>query len=503
MFFAIITLLTAFALAGVAAWFSIIGVMAILAGAPFHALVAGATIEVAKLVTTSWIYRNWEHASLKLRSLLIFFTLLIMLVTSMGVFGFLSKAHLEQGASTIDNSAKVVRLEEQIAQEKSSIADNQKVIGQLDQTVQSLTDAQRIRGRNGSIAVRKSQEEQRKQLRDEIDASQKRIDALSEERFTLQSEVRKLELEVGPIRYIAELIYGAEDNSNKHIESAVRIFILLLVLTLDPLAVTLLIAANNTILRLQNAKKENSLRDPGHNTISVVGESDSTETKDTVVAPGIKNNEVVSSDTIYKENLSTHETESFAKVDDEIYEEVELDEEEKNPVPDSTPTYEAYKGEEFEPDENFYDILHRTQQEKSDTTAPPEATEAVPEVHWTKSPDMVITEPLPKNPMPIVRSPRVSRVEPLMHRVQQTHFTPQKLNEEDKDKELQTETEEFSSEATEKESVGQKAQEITKMVEEGSKQTANKKDISGNVDWFPSSNYPNTLSWLKEFRRLK
>lgn len=255
MIFAISTLLTALALAAVAGWFSIIGIMAILAGSPVHALVAGVTIETAKLVTTSWIYRNWNFASWKLKILLMFFTVLIMLVTSMGVFGFLSKAHLEQGASTIDNGAKVVRIEEQITREKSSIADNQKVIEQLDSTVRVLTDAQRIRGRDGSIAVRKGQEEQRNLLRSDIEAAQKRIDALSEQRFALQSEVRKLQLEVGPIRYISEVIFGAENNSDANIESAVRIFILLLVLTLDPLAITLLVAANNTFLRLRNEKK--------------------------------------------------------------------------------------------------------------------------------------------------------------------------------------------------------------------------------------------------------
>lgn len=253
MIFAILTLLTAFALAGVAGWFSIIGIMAILAGSPMHALVAGVVIESAKLVTTSWIYRNWAYASWKLRSLLMFFTAIIMLVTSMGVFGFLSKAHLEQAAPTIDNGAKVEALDRQIDREKSTIANAERTLLQLDATLDSYIGKDRA---DRSVVIRRRQEPQRKQLKEEITAAQQQIDVYSEEKFELQSQVRELELKVGPIRYIAELIYGSENNSDKDIENAVKIFILLLVLTLDPLAVTLLVAANSTLLRLKNEKEK-------------------------------------------------------------------------------------------------------------------------------------------------------------------------------------------------------------------------------------------------------
>ena len=251
MVFALLTLLAALSLATVAGWFSIIGMMAIFAGAPMHALILGVVVEAGKLVTTSWIYRNWQQSDWKLKIPLIAATIIVMLVTSIGVFGFLSKAHLEQGASTVDNGAKVERLDQQIAREKSIIADNEKVIAQLDATINSYLGKDRA---DRSVTIRRSQAPQRKQLRDDIDAAQKRIDALSDEKFALESEVRKLELEVGPIRYISELMYGTED-TNKNVESAVRIFTLLIVLTLDPLAIILLIAANHTLLRLQNEKK--------------------------------------------------------------------------------------------------------------------------------------------------------------------------------------------------------------------------------------------------------
>jgi hypothetical protein len=251
MIFAILTLLTALSLAGIAGWFSIIGIMSIYAGAATHALLMGIVLEAGKLVTTSWLYRNWKFSNWKLKIPLILFTNTLMLATSIGVFGFLSKAHLEQGAGTVDNSAKVERLDQQIAREKSIIADDEKVISQLDSTINSYIGKDRT---DRSVSVRKSQTPQRNQLRADIDAAQKRIDAFSDEKFKLQAEVRKLQLDVGPIRYIAELIYGTDGNSDRNIELAVRMFTLIIVSTLDPLAVILLIAANHTILRRQNEK---------------------------------------------------------------------------------------------------------------------------------------------------------------------------------------------------------------------------------------------------------
>lgn len=253
MIFALLTLLAALSVAGVAGWFSIVGVMSIYAGAPLHAaLVMGVVLEGAKLVTTSWLYRNWDTASWKIKGPLVYFTTALMIATSIGVFGFLTKAHLEQGAATVDNTAKVERIEQQIAQEKSSIADNEKVIGQLDTAINSYLGKDNA---DRALSVRRGQAPQRKQLRNEIDLAQKRIDVYSEEKFKLTSQVRALQLEVGPIRYIAELFYGTGGDEVTKIESAVKLFTLLIVSTLDPLAVILLIAANHTFLRRQNEIK--------------------------------------------------------------------------------------------------------------------------------------------------------------------------------------------------------------------------------------------------------
>ena len=306
MIFALITLFAALSLATVAGWFSIVGFMAIYAGAPIPALIMGAVTELAKLVTVSWIYRNWEYSDWKLKAPLIYFTIALMTATSIGVFGFLSKAHLEQGAGTVDNSSKIETLNYQIEREKAIIADNEKVIAQLDATVNSFLGKDRT---DRSLSVRRSQAPQRKQLRDESAAVQKRIDELSAEKFKLESEVRKMQLEVGPIRYIAELFYGVEENATKNIESAVRIFTLLIVSTLDPLAVILLIAANHTLLRLRNEKEKgvsahtedktdkesndsgNSPKNEGSEAFKEVG-PDFVGTKGIVIVPEIAKTEV-------------------------------------------------------------------------------------------------------------------------------------------------------------------------------------------------------------------
>lgn len=225
--------------------------MTIYAGAPFHsALIMGIVMECAKLVSLSWLYRNWKSAGILLRGPIIAIALVIMLVTNIGVFGFLSKSHLEQGAATIDNSAKVEQINQQIAQEQSRIADSEKIIAQMDGAVNSLIGKDQA---NRSLAVRRSQASQRKQLREEITASQAQISKYNQEKFALESEVRKLQLEVGPIRYIAEVFHS--DGDTKSIETAVQIFTLLIVLILDPAAVMLLLAANHSFAK-HNVKEK-------------------------------------------------------------------------------------------------------------------------------------------------------------------------------------------------------------------------------------------------------
>lgn len=248
MFFPALTLVTSLALAAVSGWFSIAGLVTIMAGYPAAALILGCVLEAGKLVTASWLYRNWQQAGWRLKLPLMYFMLALMLTTSMGVFGYLSKAHLEQGAGTIDNTAKIEELDRRIANEQRRIADNDRLVSQLDSSVDAFIAKNQT---NRAVAVRRSQQAQRDQLNESTQQIQAEITRLNSEKFQLGSELRKLELEVGPIKYIAKLIYGTDDAGT--LAAAVRIFMVLIVSTLDPLAITLLIAANFSLL---NARRE-------------------------------------------------------------------------------------------------------------------------------------------------------------------------------------------------------------------------------------------------------
>ena len=251
---AILTLLVALAISGVAAWYSIVGLMAIFAAAALPIAIMGGVLEVGKLLTASWLYQNWNRAPVLLKSYLSIAVVVLMFITSMGIFGFLSKAHIDQTISTGDNSLLISQIDNKIAREQNRVEDAEKVIAQLDQAVQVLMDFDRIRGKDGAIAVRESQKEERRNLNDIIDSASSTIARLQSEKLTLDSEQLKLEAEVGPIKYIAGLFY--EETNKNILEEAVRYVILVIIFVFDPLAVLLVIAANMSIKDLRDKPKK-------------------------------------------------------------------------------------------------------------------------------------------------------------------------------------------------------------------------------------------------------
>ena len=243
MFFGIITLLTALSMATVAAVFAIYGIIAIFAGMPQFALIMGAVIELGKVVGISWLYRNWNEPT-KIKYFMAPLVLVAMMLTSMGIFGLLSKAHLEQTSPVANNEIQITRLDQQVAREQSRITDAEQVISQLDQSVQALIEFDRIRGPDGALAVRESQAEQREVLRQTIDTAQTEVDRLEDQKLELTQELTAIALEVGPIKYIAELIYS---DGQDRTEEAVRWVIIAFIFVFDPMAILLLMAANYTL----------------------------------------------------------------------------------------------------------------------------------------------------------------------------------------------------------------------------------------------------------------
>jgi hypothetical protein len=254
MLFGIVTLLTALSMATVAAVFAIYGIMAIFAGMPLFALVMGAVIELGKVVGVSWLYRNWGEPT-KIKYAMTPLVLIAMLLTSLGIFGLLSKAHLEQTSPVLNNQLQIERIEQQISRELSKITDSDNIITQLDQSVQVLINFDRVRGPDGALAVREAQAPQRDILRQVISDAQDEIDHLEDRKLELSQELRSVELEVGPIKYIAELIYGEETTE---IDQAVRFVIIAFIFVFDPMAVLLLMAANFTFDQRRLNKTLNS-----------------------------------------------------------------------------------------------------------------------------------------------------------------------------------------------------------------------------------------------------
>ena len=249
-----VTLSTSISIAGVAAWYSIAGLIAIFSGSAVPIAIMGGVLEVGKLVTAAWLHANWKQTGWLMKGYLTSAVFILMVITSLGIFGFLSKAHLEHSiSSTGDQQIAAEALERRIERQQRVIDDAETVLGQLDAQVQTLIDYDRIRGKDGAMAVRKDQKEERADLNAQIDEATEEVITLNKQLDYEKRKQLELEVEVGPLKYIAELLYGEEDAAN-HFDKAVRFVIILLVLVFDPLAVVLLLAATTEFRRKKSSK---------------------------------------------------------------------------------------------------------------------------------------------------------------------------------------------------------------------------------------------------------
>ena len=242
--FSNLTLLVALSLSSVAAWYSIIGLTAIFAGAVIPVIIMGGILEVGKITTTVWLRKYWHRAGWLLKLYLVPAVIALALLTSMGIFGFLSKAHMEHGISTGDSQAKLSLYDEKIKTQRDNIELARKALTQMDNQVdQRLSRGDSENSAERAVQIRRQQAGERTKLQKEIGDAQKEIAKLNEERAPIAADNRKIEAEVGPIKYIAALIYG-DNADNNMLEAAVRWVIILLVIVFDPLAIALVLAAN-------------------------------------------------------------------------------------------------------------------------------------------------------------------------------------------------------------------------------------------------------------------
>ena len=235
----LLTFVTSLLIAGVAAWYSIIGLTTIFSAAVIPIIIMGVVLEIGTLVAPSWVYTHWKDTGLLLRTYLVSAIVILMIITSMGIYGFLSKSHIDAGINTSEISVKIERIDNRIKSEQRQIDRAEKNIQEMDITLDK-TDYGFFD--DSRLEERKKQSVEREQLNNIITKSENSIDKLLDKKSEYELEVKNFEVEVGPIKYIAALIYG--DEAKNYLDNTVRYVILLLIFVFDPLAVLLLISAN-------------------------------------------------------------------------------------------------------------------------------------------------------------------------------------------------------------------------------------------------------------------
>lgn len=247
MFLSYFTLLIALSLSAVAAWYSILGLTAIFASAVIPIIIMGTMLEVAKVTVTIWLHEYWHRCRLMMKIYLVPAVAMLMVITSLGVFGFLSKAHSDQSLVSGEVQSKIAIYDEKIKNQKENIETNRKALKQMDDGVdQILGRSTSEQGAKKAVDLRRSQQKERGRLLAEISQFQKSIAELDDARAPIAAAVRKVEAEVGPIKYIAAIVYGDNPDTNL-LERAVRWVIILLVVVFDPLAIMMVLAATESL----------------------------------------------------------------------------------------------------------------------------------------------------------------------------------------------------------------------------------------------------------------
>ena len=252
MFLTLITFISAISISLIAAGYSILGLATLFAGAYVPIIAMGSALEVGKLVAASWLYHNWRRNIPKSLKAYLFTSIIVLIfITSVGIFGFLSKAHLDQVKPTAGNTEQIALIDKKIKQEEKIIERAEKTLAQLDKALDVYIDKEYV---SRGLKERNKQKEERDLLNKSIDEAMAKIADLNNSKSSINIEQLKLEADVGPLKYVAELIYG--DNAKDHFDSAVRIIILILIFVFDPLAVLLLIAANISLRQWRDKRNE-------------------------------------------------------------------------------------------------------------------------------------------------------------------------------------------------------------------------------------------------------
>ena len=255
---AYLALISGLAISGVAVYYSVVGLTAIFSAAAIPIIIMGVTLEIGKLVATLWLKQNWNISPRPVKVYLISAIILLMVITSMGIFGFLSKSHSDQNVVGGEVLGQLAIYDEKIKTSKENIETKRRELKQMDEAVdQVMARSQDEKGADKSIALRKSQQRDRARISQEIEAEQKNLSELNNQAAPIRAQVRQVEAEVGPLKYIASFIYGETDQTV--LEKSVTWVILLLIIVFDPLAIILLLASQISFQSLREQKEQSSL----------------------------------------------------------------------------------------------------------------------------------------------------------------------------------------------------------------------------------------------------
>jgi hypothetical protein len=244
MFLSLWTLFVALTLSGIAAYYSVIGLATIFSAAPLPVIIMSASMEVAKVTTAVWLHHYWKRCKWTMKTYLIASVIVLSTITSIGIFGLLSKAHSSQNLVSGNVLSQLAILDEKIQIEKNNIEENRKTLSQMSngvsETIARSTSESAV-GR--AFQLRKNLTKERNDIQKSITLSQEKIVQLNDQRAPIAAEMRQVEAEVGPIKYLAAMVYGDNPDTNT-LEKAVRWLIIMLVIVFDPLAITMVLAAN-------------------------------------------------------------------------------------------------------------------------------------------------------------------------------------------------------------------------------------------------------------------
>jgi hypothetical protein len=251
MFIGLLAISAAILLSIVSAIFSITGIITIFSGATLGAGVMAGVLEFSKVSATVWLYSFWKKANVLLKTYFLTAIVILIVISTIGIYGFLAHAYVGQGESAQSVKTEIEYLRQSIENEEKSMERAQTQIDQMDKNFSDMLEGNFI---TKGLEMRQEYEKERKEILSRISEARGNINEYQDKLLTLQQELNTLEVEVGPVKYLAALLYG-EEKAEEFYDNAARLLIILIVIVFDPFAVLLMVAGNIALDRKPKSKR--------------------------------------------------------------------------------------------------------------------------------------------------------------------------------------------------------------------------------------------------------